>query len=247
MVSIPIALEGYLDHSESAVCVVDIQGQTKYSNRTFTETYGQHALLLLLTSAYDRQNLLQCLETVSKNKTPINLSLDVPMTVAFQVVGIAQQASHSASPSDQQNSETLFALTARPKSKDAARLTELQKDDNQRFRDLTAFMNLVPVALARHHVSGELKRMNDGWWKVMNLNKMKDDPNSWAENIHPDDVDSVLAQWTQAITNHQATAITFRMKRGVVILTNVRPNHEDRQLCTEWLGHMTDITGMLHP
>ena len=28
-------------------------------------------------------------------------------------------------------------------------------------------------------------------------------------------------------------------------MTNVRPNHPDRKLCTEWIGHMTDITAQV--
>ena len=148
MAAIPIALKEYLNHSESAVTVLDISGQSHYANNTFARAHNNYNLLLLLTSAFDRQKLLQCLHRVSQKKIPENLSLQCPTSVQFQVAQMAQTE--------------LFILTARPNN--AA--SDTSNLDSQRFADQTAFINLVPVALARHDCAGQILWMNDGWWKT---------------------------------------------------------------------------------
>ncbi|CAN7517585.1 PAS domain S-box protein [Phenylobacterium sp. LjRoot219] len=111
-----------------------------------------------------------------------------------------------------------------------------------RFRALT---NCVPAFVWFASPDGDLHYLNDRWYEYSGQTAQEALPNGWAETVHPEDVDAVIAAWddTRARGEGYQMECRFRRRDGVYRWYMVRadPMHTASGAIEAWIGTSIDI------
>lgn len=111
-----------------------------------------------------------------------------------------------------------------------------------RFRALT---NCLPAFVWFAGQDGELHYLNDRWYEYSGQTPQQALPDGWAEAVHPDDVERVLAAWVETRARRQGYAVECRFRRrdGVYrwYLVRADPVIPARDETLAWVGSSIDI------
>ena len=143
---------------------------------------------------------------------------------------------------DAQNRPDRFvgAIVDITKRKDAE---EAQRTSAERFRQLSA---LAPVGIYLTDERGGCLFANDEWCRISGLGVLESIGNGWTNAIHPDDRESVFADWAAATVARTifAREIRWLHKNGDVRWTSSRAValRNEAGECTGFVGSNEDIT-----
>lgn len=111
---------------------------------------------------------------------------------------------------------------------------------------LTAIIEAVPQYIWRATPDGAFDYASDRFLTFVGQPKEKILKSGWADVVHPDDKDKVLAAWTEALKKGASLTVDFRIfRRGMEIYTWVRcegvPNLDEQGKVVHYYGTWTDI------
>ena len=127
-------------------------------------------------------------------------------------------------------------ITDRKKSEQALRLSE------ERFRLLASH---APVGIFLSDASGRCVFVNDHWREMSGLTVAQAWGDGWANAVHPEDRERVLAGWRQAVAAGEPSTSEFRFRRPdgrVVWLQGSAQLIKDDAGAPSYLGSCVDIT-----
>lgn len=98
------------------------------------------------------------------------------------------------------------------------------------FAFLLALSLPSPVAEVRSLTDffsqGHFIEANDAWYSIVKL--PRDVPlDDWQTLVHPDDIDEIMSQWTEALQNLTPLEVTIRWIYDEISLVQAAPNHPD--------------------
>ncbi|GAA5892970.1 hypothetical protein JCM8208_004139 [Rhodotorula glutinis] len=107
--------------------------------------------------------------------------------------------------------------------------------------ELAVLSDCSAVGLSRHTINGRFLATNSAWWVITRLAPTQS-PDSWQQQVHPDDYERVHEAWETAFESKDPLTIQFRWKHGTTSLVQVAPNHYDKDRVTGWIGSFTDTS-----
>ncbi|KAF7977245.1 hypothetical protein HWV62_4357 [Athelia sp. TMB] len=113
-----------------------------------------------------------------------------------------------------------------------------------RYRSLaeeySAVTNVSPVGIFSLTAEGNLHFVNPPWHTISGHSP--DRPlDEWMDSIHPDDRETSLQTWKNAITNALPLCVEFRWLHGDRTQCDVRPQFDINHNLTGWVGSLTNI------
>ena len=143
---------------------------------------------------------------------------------------------------DNRNAVTGFVAVAKDIT-DRIRIEEAQRESEEWFEKLS---EASPVGIFRTDVHGHCQYTNSRWQEIAGLSLEESLGAGWANAIHPDDRDSVFAQWSQAISRGREMEQEYRFLRpdGTVALVRSRTRAvaDARGDITGFVGIVEDVT-----
>lgn len=123
--------------------------------------------------------------------------------------------------------------------------TEASRDSEQRFR---ALLQQLPAGIFLTDAQGEIRYVNDRWRLLAGLTAEQAAGSGWIQALHPDDRESVLQTWREAIQNSAEFVAEhrFRTPSGRVKWLNTRatPLLDRAGRITGYLGVNADIADL---
>jgi PAS domain S-box-containing protein len=143
---------------------------------------------------------------------------------------------------DSRGSVTGFVAVAKDVT-DRKRIEEAQQESEEWFEMLS---EASPVGIFRTDVDGHCQYTNSRWQEIAGLSLEQSLGAGWAAAIHPDDRDSVFAQWSQSISRGMEMELEYRFLRpnGEVALvrSRTRPVSDAHGDITGFVGTVEDVT-----
>ncbi|CAN5589702.1 PAS domain S-box protein [soil metagenome] len=127
---------------------------------------------------------------------------------------------------------------------DSVRALRALAESERRFQTLA---ELAPAGIFRTDVTGAVTYINDAWLRLSGLSSAEQAMGEgWAPALHPDDIDTVFAEWAASVTAKTDYRSEFRFLHpdGKVIWVEVlgRPEIDDRGSVEGFIGINIDIT-----
>ncbi|MDG4550791.1 MAG: EAL domain-containing protein [Candidatus Contendobacter sp.] len=117
------------------------------------------------------------------------------------------------------------------------------RDSERRLRVLT---EQLPVGVFLVNLQGQCRYVNDRWRQMAGLTAEQPFESGWISALHPDDRESVLAAWRQAIEGGSELLIEHRFRTSAGqetwLSTHAAPLRDSAGRVTGYLGAHTDIT-----
>lgn len=143
---------------------------------------------------------------------------------------------------DSRGAVTGFVAVAKDVT-DRKRVEEAQREREEWFEMLS---EASPVGIFRTDVNGHCQYTNSRWQELAGLSLEQSLGAGWADAIHPDDRDSVFAQWLQSISGGREMKTEYRFLRpnGEVALvrSRTRPVRDAHGDISGFVGNVEDIT-----
>ncbi len=143
---------------------------------------------------------------------------------------------------DSRGAVTGFVAVAKDVT-DRKRIEEAQRESEEWFEMLS---EASPVGIFRTDVNGHCQYTNSRWQEIAGLSLEQSLGAGWAAAIHPDDRDSVFAQWSQSISGGKEMEIEYRFLRPngdvALVRSRTRPVSDARGDITGFVGTVEDIT-----
>lgn len=113
-----------------------------------------------------------------------------------------------------------------------------------RYRSLaeeySTVTNVSPVGIFSMTADGHLHFVNPPWYDISG--HPRDLPlDEWEKSIHPDDYETMFAQWQEAQKNATPLCFEFRWSHGYHTQWDVRPQFDADHRVTGWVGSLTNI------
>ncbi len=147
---------------------------------------------------------------------------------------------------DNRNAVNGFVAVAKDVT-DRKRLEEAHRESEQWFEMLS---DASPVGIFRTDVNGLCQYTNSRWQEITDLTLEQSLGAGWAAAIHPDDRDSVFAQWSQSISRRKEMELEFRCLRPngdiAIVRSRTRAVSDARGDITGFVGIFEDITAERH-
>lgn len=117
------------------------------------------------------------------------------------------------------------------------------RDSERRLRVLT---EQLPVGVFLVNLQGQCRYVNDRWRRMAGLTAEQPFELGWISALHPDDRETVLAAWWQAIESSSELLIEHRFRtptgQETWLSTHATPLRDSAGRITGYLGAHTDIT-----
>ena len=111
------------------------------------------------------------------------------------------------------------------------------------------FPSVSPVGLFRTDTDGRCLAVNARWCEIAGLALAEALDEGWAQALHPDDRERVLAEWSRATREARGFESEFRFRRpdGVVtqVLAQALPERDTRGRISGFVGAITDLSRRL--
>ena len=118
------------------------------------------------------------------------------------------------------------------------------RDSERRFRVL---IEQLPVGVFLTNAQGQCRFVNDRWRQMAGLTAEQAAESGWTSALHPQDRESVLAAWRQAVEDGSELLIEHRFRtpagQETWLSTRAVPLRDHAGRVTGHLGAHTDITG----
>jgi PAS domain S-box-containing protein len=115
--------------------------------------------------------------------------------------------------------------------------------NEERFRVLA---NQSPIMIWQSDTTGAAAHANASWCQFTGLSEEETLGNGWISAVHPEDRDTVLHLWMQAVTTHAPYHAQFRLRRSDGIYRNVLvygyTSSDPEGTFTGYIGTILDIT-----
>jgi len=119
---------------------------------------------------------------------------------------------------------------------------ESLRDSERRFRTLT---EQLPVGIFLTDAQGEYRYVNDRWCQLAGLTLDQAVGSGWTNALYPDDRESVLSVWRQAVAGRSESVVQHRFRtpsgRETWLNTRVVPLYDRTGCVNGYLGANTDI------
>ena len=103
-----------------------------------------------------------------------------------------------------------------------------------------------PLGIFHTDAQGACFYVNDRWQQIYGLTSQQGAGHGWVKAIHPDDRDSVFADWKQSIASNTDCNVRYRLKQadGNIkhIQARARAIHSEQGVITGYVGTVVDIT-----
>ncbi|MFP5504401.1 MAG: PAS domain S-box protein, partial [Candidatus Sericytochromatia bacterium] len=124
-----------------------------------------------------------------------------------------------------------------------AELKELAQTKEQRYRNLA---EAIPNIVWTTGPDGRFTYFNEQWRRYTGLSPAETTMTAWKSILHPDDVEPIMREWSQALAAGEPFTIECRLRRAVDgvcrwHLLQALPEHDERGAQIAWLGTCTDI------
>ncbi|GAA6029574.1 hypothetical protein JCM8097_000945 [Rhodosporidiobolus ruineniae] len=119
--------------------------------------------------------------------------------------------------------------------------TAFEVRERELRNELAVLSETTTVGLVRIDLDGRFLSANNAWYDIVHVRK-GDELDAWVQNMHPDDHDWVLAEWSEALKLRQPYTVRFRWKYGDVCLVQAVPNSSNPDEATGWIGSVTNVT-----
>jgi PAS domain S-box-containing protein len=117
---------------------------------------------------------------------------------------------------------------------------ETLRQDEMRFRTMA---NLTPAMIWTAAPDGEVSWSNDRWFEYTGI--PRDTPHQWLQIVHPDDVATYVAAWTNSVETGAEFDVEVRMRRGDGeyrwFVARATPIRDPSGRIVEWYGSASDI------
>lgn len=124
------------------------------------------------------------------------------------------------------------------------RLTEKALSDNEML--FKSLVEEVPVGIFRTDKNGSTTYVNPKWSEISGIQFHEALGNNWLKAVHPDDVETVMQGWKQAIANNEFSTADYRFlwKDGTVkwISGKAAPQKDSEGSVIGYIGTAVDIT-----
>lgn len=119
------------------------------------------------------------------------------------------------------------------------------RDSERKFRTLT---EQLPVGVFLANAQGQYRYVNDRWRQIAGLTAEQAMESGWTSALHPEDRESVLTGWRQAVANGSELSIEHRFRtpasQEIWLSTRTVPLRDSAGRVTGYLGAHTDITDL---
>lgn len=119
------------------------------------------------------------------------------------------------------------------------------RDSEQKIRTLT---EQLPVGVFLANAQGQYRYVNDRWRQIVGLTAEQAMESGWSSALHPEDRESVLTGWRQAVANGSEWSIEHRFRtpagQETWLSTRAVPLRDSAGRVTGYLGAHTDITDL---
>lgn len=120
--------------------------------------------------------------------------------------------------------------------------TQDLKESEARFRSLAS---LVPAFVWFADPDGNLRYLNDRWYKYTGQSHEEALRTGWVNVVHPNDAERTLAAWNAALTRGDLYEVEIRYRRHDEVyrwfLARAEPLRDETGQITGWFGSSTDI------
>ncbi|CDR49093.1 hypothetical protein NBRC10512_002638 [Rhodotorula toruloides] len=116
-----------------------------------------------------------------------------------------------------------------------------QAREAQLQTELAILSDTCAVGLSRHALDGTFLNVNPAWHAIVGMDP-EEPLENWMKNLVPEDHDRVMQAWAKTLETRDSLSIQFKFKNGRVCLTQITPNHREKDKATGWIGSTTDVT-----
>jgi PAS domain S-box-containing protein len=209
-----------------------------------------------ISKATDQNKIYR--EVEKKNLYHTQSLLAVPLLLHGEVIGVLE-AAHSRLNTYNDNdlrilesAASWIALAihnaqlfekARQEIKERKVAEEAMRESEARYRTLT---ELAPVGIFSTDENGRFTFVNEQWSAIVGLSPKEANGNGWTQNLHPDDKETVQAEWSQTIQTKTNFFLEFRCKPAegetVWVMGQAVPHYDQSNNFHGYIGTFTDIT-----
>ena len=129
-----------------------------------------------------------------------------------------------------------YDITERQRAQEALRTSE---------KLFSALAQTVPSHIWMARANGEIYWFNDGCYRYYGAADGELCDEGWAQRVHPDDLPTLKARWTEAITSGKSYEVEKRLRRADGAyrwhLARAVPLSADDGTVLQWIGTSTDI------
>lgn len=230
----------FFEYSIDLLCIVDFDGLIRQINPAFQSRLGYSEVdciqteFLELVHPEDRQNAITALNSLKKGASTLDLALRF-----YGSDGFWRYLQWGGSADLEQGLTFLSAREIPEKNQPVDHVAPFDKSYSSILVD-------VPICIFQTDNKGRWVFVNPAWTTMTGLTLQDVYRKGWAENLHQDDRERVLAEWEQAVTAEAAFCLEYRLVhlngKVIWVLGKGVPYQNSHGEIAGYMGCLVDIT-----